>query len=104
MDRSNLLLTVLSFGLVSVFYAAFALRLLQVDYFRVPREWSKLAILAAVVFSALWGCFGLVTLGTEHALPLALSSLSDQLRYAGWYAFLLLLLRSDSAQKVTQRH
>lgn len=103
MDRSNLLLTVLSFGLVSVFYAAFALRLLQVDYFRVPREWSKLAILAAVVFSALWGCFGLVTLGTEHALPLALSSLSDQLRYAGWYAFLLLLLRSDSAQKKSRR-
>ena len=84
MDRSNLLLTVLSFGLVSVFYAAFALRLLQVDYFRVPREWSKLAILAAVVFSALWGCFGLVTLGTEHALPLARKK-SHAEALTGWF-------------------
>jgi putative PEP-CTERM system histidine kinase len=102
MDSSNLVLTVWAFGLVAFFYTGFALRLLQLGYLRLPRELSKLAILAAVVFSALWGCFGLVLLVTGKAFFLALGTLSDQLRYAGWYAFLLLLFQSKNAQKKTQ--
>ena len=86
-------LTAWSYGLVGLAYTAFALRLLQLGYGRSVVEWSKTWVLAAVVLSALWGWFGLALVFTGLPLYLALSQLSDLLRYGAWCAFLLVLLR-----------
>ncbi len=95
-------LTAWSYGLVGLAYTVFAWRLWQLGYGRAPREWSKLAVWAAVVLSALWGGFGLALLVTGEPLYAALSLLSDLLRYGAWCAFLLLLLRPMRADNVTQ--
>src|SRR5450830_1568588 len=97
MDRANLALTAWSYGLVGLVYSAFALRLLQLGYGHSKREWSKVAVLAAVSWSALWGWFGLALLLTGTPLFLLLSTLADLLRYACWYAFFLILLQPSRA-------
>ncbi len=86
-------LTAWSYGLVGLAYTAFALRLLQLGYGRSPREWSKAMVLAAVVFSALWGWFGLVLVSVGQPIYFFFSQLSDLLRYGAWCAFLLIILR-----------
>ncbi|MEO8121723.1 MAG: XrtA/PEP-CTERM system histidine kinase PrsK, partial [Rhodoferax sp.] len=93
MDSSNLVLTAWSYGLVGLAYSAFALRLLQLGYWRSVREWSKATELAAVTWSALWGWFGLAFLLTGKPLFLYFSALSDLLRYGFWCALLLILLQ-----------
>jgi len=97
MDSANLALTAWSYGLVGLVYSAFALRLLQLGYGHSKREWSKVAVLAAVSWSALWGWFGLALLLTGTPLFLLLSTLADLLRYACWYAFFLILLQPSRA-------
>ncbi|MDO8450902.1 MAG: PEP-CTERM system histidine kinase PrsK [Rhodoferax sp.] len=97
MDSGNLVLTAWGYGLVGLAYSVFALRLLQLGYLPNAREPSKTTMLAAVTCSALWGWFGLALLVTGKPLFLLLSSLADVLRYGCWYAFLLMLLRSDRA-------
>src|SRR3990167_7302125 len=97
MDRANLVLTTWSYGAVGFAYSAFALRLLQLGYGHSRRERSEVAVLAAVSWSALWGWFGLALLLTGSPLFLLLSSLADLLRYACWYAFLLILLQPSRA-------
>jgi putative PEP-CTERM system histidine kinase len=86
-------LTAWSYGLVGLAYTAFAMRLLQLGYGRPSGKGSKTLVLAAVVFSALWGWFGLALLFTGGAFYFLLSQLSDLLRYGAWCAFLLILLR-----------
>src|SRR3990167_6183726 len=98
MDNGNLVLTAWGYGLVGLVYSAFALRLIQLGYLRSAREWSKTTVLAAVTWSALWGWFGLALLLTGRPLFLLLSTFADLLRYACWYAFLLILLRPNPAQ------
>lgn len=93
MDSSNLVLTTWSYGLVGLAYSAFALRLLQLGYWRSLHEWSKATELAAVMCSALWGWFGLALLLTGNALFLYFSALSDLLRYGFWCALLIVLLQ-----------
>ncbi|NDP38259.1 MAG: PEP-CTERM system histidine kinase PrsK [Rhodoferax sp.] len=97
MDKTNLALTTWSYGLVGLAYSAFALRLLQLGYGRAKREWSKVAVLAAVSWSAMWGWFGLALLLTGAPVFLLLSTVADLLRYACWYAFLLILLQPSRA-------
>src|SRR5450830_942384 len=97
MGSANLALTAWSYGLVGLVYSAFALRLLQLGYGHSKREWSKVAVLAAVSWSALWGWFGLALLLTGTPLFLLLSTLADLLRYACWYAFFLILLQPSRA-------
>lgn len=86
-------LTAWSYGLVGLAYTAFALRLLQLGYGRLGGERSKTLVLAAVVFSGLWGWFGLALVFTGWPYYFLLSQLSDLLRYGAWCAFLLILLR-----------
>src|SRR5512133_3414909 len=97
MDKANLALTTWSYGLVGLAYSAFALRLIQLGYGRPHREWFKVAVLAAVSSSALWGWFGLALLLTGAPVFLLLSTLADLLRYACWYAFFLILLQPSRA-------
>lgn len=92
-------LTAWSYGLVGLVYTAFSLRLLQLDYWRAGPEYSKRAVLCAITLSALWGWFGLsqeLTGGLTYAW---LGALSDLLRYAFWFAFLLLLFRRNQFGK-----
>lgn len=92
MDSGNLVLTAWGYGLVGLAYSAFAMRLVQLGYVRSGRELSKITVLAAVAWSALWGWFGLAFQVTGKPIFLLLSTLSDLLRYGCWYAFLLILL------------
>lgn len=99
MDSSNLALSAWGFGLVGFAYSVFALRLLQLGYVRTPRELTKASIFAAIASSALWGWIGLALLLTGKPLFLVLNTLLDQLRYACWYGFLLLLFRQNKLQQ-----
>ncbi|WP_180126316.1 XrtA/PEP-CTERM system histidine kinase PrsK [Rhodoferax sp. BLA1] len=99
MNSGNLDLTAWSGGLAGACYMVFALRLLQSGYLKSLRETSKLAVLAAVLLSALWGWSMLLQMQTQAPLLPLLTILLDQLRYAAWFAFLLLLLRTNRADK-----
>ena len=99
MASGTLVLATWSYGLVGLSYSVFTLKLLQLSYLRSPLELSKTALLAAVVFSAVWGWIGLVLLLTGMPLFSPLGTSFDMLRYGCWYAFLLVLLRSNPAQK-----
>jgi len=93
MDTANLGLTAWSAGLAALAYAIFALQLLHQGDLRAPREWSKLAIVAAVAFSLVWAGAELASTLTDWPILPLLARLADQLRYAGWFAFLLVLLQ-----------
>jgi putative PEP-CTERM system histidine kinase len=99
MNSGNLDLTAWSGGLTGVFYAVFALRLQQSGCLRSPRESTKVTVLAAVLLSAAWGWSALLLTLTQTPLLALLTTLFDQLRYAAWFAFLLLLLRTSRSSK-----
>ena len=99
MDSGNPVLAVWSYSLAGLAYAAFALQLLQLGYLRAPRETTKSTLLAAVTCSALWGGFSLAFLLTGNPLFWLFGSLSDLARYGFWYAFLLILVRPNAAEK-----
>ena len=98
MDSRNLVLTAWSYGLVGLVYSAFSLRLLQLGYGRSMHEMSRVMVLAAVTWSALWGWFGLTLLVTGQTIFLLFSIVSDLLRYGCWWFFLLILLRPNRAE------
>ncbi len=93
MNADNLVLTAWSYGLAGLVYGAFALVLWQRGYLRAPREAAKMAMVAAVLGSALWGCLLTAFLFSGQRLVLTAGYVADLLRYAAWYVFLLLLLR-----------
>lgn len=99
MNSGNLELTAWSGALAGVCYSLFALRLLQADYLKAPREGSKTAVLAAVALSALWGWTALLLTLNRTPLLELLTTLADQLRYAAWFAFLLILLRTNRSNE-----
>ncbi len=80
-------------------YTVFAVRLLQMGYLRGPREWSKLALLSAVVLTALWGWVEVALSLSELAVLSLIGILADQLRYASWFGFLLMLLHVNHFRK-----
>ena len=92
-------LTAWSGALAGLGYTVFAMRLLQLGYLRRPIKWSKVAILTAVGLSALWGWLELALLLTEIPVLSTLGMLADQLRYAGWFGFLLMLLHVNHFRK-----
>ena len=98
MASGTLVLATWSYGLVGLSYSVFTLKLLQLGYLRSPRELSKTALLAAVVLTAVWGWIGLALLLTGMPLFSSLGTSADVLRYGCWYAFLLILLRSNPAE------
>ena len=99
MDSGDLVLTAWGYGFVGLTYSAFAVRLQQLGYLRSAHEWSKITVLAAVSFSALWGWLGLVFLLAGKSLYFFFSALSDLLRYGCWFSFLLILLRPQQSQR-----
>jgi putative PEP-CTERM system histidine kinase len=93
MDSGHLVLSAWGYGLVGLSYTLFALRLLQLGYFRSAKERSKMALACAVTFSALWGWFGLALLASNTSGFWFFNAASDLLRYGFWFAFLLTILR-----------
>jgi len=93
MDSAGLTLTAWGQGLVGLAYSVFALRFVRMGYLHRPLEPARLALCLAVGFSAAWGWTGLLALQLQWPWLWLVSALFDQFRYAGWFAFLLLLLR-----------
>ena len=98
MDSSNLALSAWSYALAGAAYSAFALYLLRGGSWRQPGQHSARLLLAAVAASALWGWFGVADHFSTVTLFVRLGSLADLLRYACWFAFVLLLLRPPQDQ------
>ncbi|OGB33444.1 MAG: histidine kinase [Burkholderiales bacterium RIFCSPLOWO2_12_FULL_61_40] len=91
-------LTTWSYGLVGVAYSAFALRLHRLGYARSTHQWTQTTAFAAVACSALWGWSGLASSLTSAPPAALLGTWFDIARYAGWFAFLLILLRPRHPQ------
>lgn len=98
MGTGNFELTAWSAGLAVLAYVVFAVQLQQQGSFKSPREWGKLTIALAVLCSIAWACFELAYALEGRALYFLLAGLADQLRYAGWFAFLLVLLNASRAR------
>jgi putative PEP-CTERM system histidine kinase len=103
MTSDNLVLTAWSGGLAGFGYLVFAIHLIQRAYLRPPFAWAKLAIFSAVSLTALWGWLEL-TVSLTHITGLsALGNLADQLRYASWYVFLLMVLHAHRSREDTRQ-
>lgn len=97
MDSNAANLFAWSYGLAGFGYAIFTLYLFFHDQYWKGGARTR-ALLAASVFSAFWGSFGLAFSLTAHPAFLAAGLFSDILRYGSWYAFLLLLIRPGTGQ------
>lgn len=97
METGNLALTVWSAALAALAYAAFAARLVHLGYLKTPREAARLSLLWAVVFSSLWAAAEWAQATSLLPALAAPGVLADQLRYAGWFVFLLVLQRVNRA-------
>ena len=93
MDTENVVLSTWSYGLAGLVYSIFALSLLRRGYLRAPREAARVTLVLAVLGSAVWGCLLIAFLSSGQQLLLRIGYLADVLRYAGWFVFLLALLR-----------
>lgn len=94
MDDTIASLTLSSYGLASAAYAAFALYVFgQEKRFASAGGLKAWAILAALVFSALWAGLMLFDGLLDQDAFLHASNAADGLRYAAWYAFILAMLR-----------
>ena len=98
MDTRSLGLTAWSAGLALLAYAVLTLQLQQQGSLKAPREWAKLTILLAVLSSLAWAGFELAFATGASPVFSVLAGLADQLRYASWFAFLLVLLRFSRAR------
>lgn len=93
MDASRQLITAWSYGLAGFVYAILAIYLAS-----GWRNGSRgRALFVAVALCALWGMTGLAVALTGARVLLAVSQLTDVLRFGGWSLFLLLLLKPDSS-------
>jgi putative PEP-CTERM system histidine kinase len=99
MDAENTVLTAWSYGLAGLVYFVFALSLLQRGYLRAPREAGRVMLLAAVLCGSLWGFLLLAFLLSGQSVFLNAWYFADVLRYAAWFAFLLILLRGRNEER-----
>ena len=99
MDSGHAALTAWSYGLVGAAYLIFALRLVQIGVLAAPRDLPRAALFSAVALCSLWGWLILLFLSTGQTFFLLAGDLADLLRYGGWFAFLLLLLRPHEPGK-----
>lgn len=100
METSTVTLTAWSCGLVGASYLAFALRLHVLGYVSRPLDPPRIAFFCAIFFSSLWGWLMLAFLSTGLRNLLLWGELSDLLRYGGWFAFLLMILRTTQSGRL----
>jgi putative PEP-CTERM system histidine kinase len=96
MDTASAPLTAWSFGVAAGAYGLFAAYLLVLGppLQSGPRTRRMLLAVAAAL---LWATISWLSFDAGHPFLLFLSSLSDVLRHGAWFAFLILLLRPQSA-------
>lgn len=82
------------YGLACGGYALFALHLLRHDYQSESRRTQ--AMLVAIALTAAWAAVALISAPTGGRLNGVAESILDQLRYAAWYGFLIVLVRSPT--------
>ena len=85
-------LTLAGFLILSLAYGAYAVYLYRSGLLQARDEPTGTLYFAAVVTTAVWGLLSLVDLWSVKRLTWHLVLLFDQLRYAAWASFLLLLL------------
>jgi putative PEP-CTERM system histidine kinase len=98
MDSGPMALTAWSNGLAGVAFSAFTLHLLSLGYGRGLGRAAARWLLVAVAATALWGWLGLADQFAATVLFIRLGALADLLAYAGWFGFLLALLRPMSGE------
>ncbi|MDH4393689.1 MAG: PEP-CTERM system histidine kinase PrsK [Aquabacterium sp.] len=81
------------FGLVALLYAAYAAHLVRGGLLRKPSDRAALWFTTAVLVTAAWGLTGMVDQVSTKLATWHLALAFDQLRYAAWAGFMLLLLR-----------
>ena len=86
-------LAALGLVLVALLHAAYAAFLLRSGLLRQSQDRPAQLYLLAVLATAAWGLVGWIDLDSSKRLSWHLALLFDQLRYAAWLLFLLLLLR-----------
>ena len=86
------------FALVALAYLGYALHLLRRGSTRTSPDPGARWFLAAVVCTAAWGAAGLADLYSTKVFSAHLALAFDQLRYAVWAGFLLLLVRPMAGQ------
>jgi hypothetical protein len=96
MDNEMAIISTWSYGLTGVLAAFFALYL--ASGWKVGGR--SRAMFLAVSLCAVWGLLGMAFALTQNVLFLAGSMLADSLRFGGWYLFLILLMRPESADGV----
>jgi putative PEP-CTERM system histidine kinase len=87
----------LGFGLAAALNAAFAVYLLRSGHLGSLADRSAASFLAAVVLTSAWGVASALDHYSRTPVTTYLASALDLLRYAGWLAFLVLLVRPDPA-------
>lgn len=80
-------------ALVGLVYTLVFLRLVLKRNARPNSHLPDRVVTFTVLFTGLWGWFGLVNLLTQGSQWQLVSIVMDALRYGGWFTFLLLLLR-----------
>ena len=86
-------LAALGLALVALLHAAYATYLLRSGLLRQSQDRPAQLYLLAVLATAAWGLAGWIDLDSSKRVSWHLALLLDQLRYAAWLLFLLLLLR-----------
>lgn len=86
------------FALVALVYLGYALHLLRRGLLGAGAHPGARWFLAAVVCTTAWGTLGLADLYSTKILSSHLALAFDQLRYAAWAGFLLLLVRPMAGQ------
>ena len=97
-DNLPLGLSFAGFALVALAHAAYSVFLLRSGLLRRPLERSAPWYLLAVLATLAWGLTGLIDLGATKVLYRHLSVFFDQLRYAAWVVFLLVLVKPLAAR------
>lgn len=91
-----------SYGLAAIGYGVFALYLFRL-WPSMRRGGRASAMLAAVMFSSMWGGFGLLFGLTAQPVFLSATVFFDLLRFGAWYLFFLLLIRPSHSVSVRGR-
>lgn len=86
------------FGLVVLLYAGYAVHLVRGGLLRTPDDRAALWFTAAVLATVAWGLAGLADQVSTKLLTWHMALAFDQLRYAAWAGFMLLLLRPMANQ------
>ena len=86
------------FGLVALLYGGYVVHLARSGLLRAPVDRAALWFAAAVLATVAWGLAGLADQISTKLLTWHVALALDQLRYAAWAGFMLLLLRPMASQ------